>query len=192
MYGGQLVNGHVNSEEITFNGGFDFNKGTFTADIQTAGSVCLLIQIVLPCLLFGRPNTKIILKGGTNATMAPQIDYFSLVFTPIASQFGIDSELILIKRGYYPVGKGEATLSCKPVNRLLPIMMLEQGQILKIDIFSFVSGKLHVNTAKHASSVALNILQKKFPNVVFNNQYIKDENSVGTGNGIMYVRFLST
>lgn len=187
-----MVNGHVNSEEITFNGGFDFNKGTFTADIQTAGSVCLLIQIVLPCLIFGRPNTKIILKGGTNATMAPQIDYFSLVFTPIASQFGIDSELILIKRGYYPVGKGEATLSCKPVNRLLPIMMLEQGQILKIDIFSFVSGKLHVNTAKHASSVALNILQKKFPNVVFNNQYIKDENSVGTGNGIMYVRFLST
>ena len=42
-------------------------------------SICLLIQAALPCLLFANGPTRLLLKGGTNAEMAPQIDYLTWV-----------------------------------------------------------------------------------------------------------------
>lgn len=38
-------------------------------------SVCLLLQVALPCALFSDASSQLLLKGGTNAEMAPQIDY---------------------------------------------------------------------------------------------------------------------
>jgi len=38
-------------------------------------SIGLLIQVALPCILFGNGITTLKLRGGTNAEMAPQIDY---------------------------------------------------------------------------------------------------------------------
>ena len=35
------------------------------------------MQLALPCLLFAPAATKLILKGGTNAEMAPPIDYMT-------------------------------------------------------------------------------------------------------------------
>ncbi len=38
-----------------------------------------MLQISLPCLVFGSGETKVKFGGGTNAIMAPQIDYFTEV-----------------------------------------------------------------------------------------------------------------
>lgn len=38
-------------------------------------SVCLLLQVALPCALYADTSSQFCLKGGTNAEMAPQIDY---------------------------------------------------------------------------------------------------------------------
>ena len=38
---------------------------------------------------------------------APQIDYFLHIFCPILKKFGVEFESQLIRRGYYPVGRGE-------------------------------------------------------------------------------------
>lgn len=35
------------------------------------------MQLALPCLLFAPAALKLILKGGTNAEMAPPIDYMT-------------------------------------------------------------------------------------------------------------------
>ena len=37
--------------------------------------MCLLLQVALPCALFADASSQLCLKGGTNAEMAPQIDY---------------------------------------------------------------------------------------------------------------------
>ena len=47
-------------------------------------SVCLLIQAALPCVCFACGETEILLRGGTNADMAPQIDYFDRVRNALA------------------------------------------------------------------------------------------------------------
>lgn len=42
-------------------------------------SVCLLMQSALPCMLYARGPVSLCLKGGTNADMAPQIDFQAMV-----------------------------------------------------------------------------------------------------------------
>ena len=37
------------------------------------------MQAALPCLLFANGPTRLVLRGGTNADMAPQIDYLTWV-----------------------------------------------------------------------------------------------------------------
>lgn len=149
----------------------------------------MVIQTILPCLVFGRGNTEIILKGGTNAIMAPQADYFIHVFRPILSKFGVKCNLELKKRGFYPVGKGEAILTCEPLVSLKSITILEQGKIEKIKIISFVSGVLDESKARLASDTALKLLKPKFPNVEFVVESFKESKNkaIGTGSGIMCV-----
>ena len=49
----------------------------------------LILQVALPCLLFSPSSSYITLRGGTNAEMAPQIDYTTGVLQPVLEQFGI-------------------------------------------------------------------------------------------------------
>ena len=42
---------------------------------STSRSICLMLQAALPCLLFAPETSRLLLKGGTNAEMAPPIDY---------------------------------------------------------------------------------------------------------------------
>jgi hypothetical protein len=61
----------------------DFLAASFTVKRLIGGilfrSVGLLIQVALPCILFSNGMTILKLKGGTNAEMAPQIDYITEV-----------------------------------------------------------------------------------------------------------------
>ena len=47
------------------------------------------MQLALPCLLFAPAKSKLILKGGTNAEMAPPIEYMTDVSCSSFNQFRI-------------------------------------------------------------------------------------------------------
>lgn len=72
--------------------------------IKTAGSISLLLQVALPLTFFADSDTTLTLQGGTNAEMAPQIDYTTEVFKPVMEKFGATFDFDLIKRGYFPKG----------------------------------------------------------------------------------------
>ncbi|KAH9857375.1 RNA 3'-terminal phosphate cyclase domain-containing protein [Lenzites betulinus] len=69
----QLEGCEVKSTSITF------YPTSYTADPRTAGSIALLLQVSLPCLIFAPsttwPPSELVLRGGTNAPQAPQVDY---------------------------------------------------------------------------------------------------------------------
>ena len=120
---------------------FGEEKLTLIGDTQTAGSVCLLMQTILPFALFcgnsidedgAVTNTdgllRIILKGGTDVDFSPPIDYYRFVFLPILQNYcylvagkdeaEIKSEelrqaliISLIRRGFFPRGGGEIRLA---------------------------------------------------------------------------------
>uniref|UniRef100_A0A673ND89 RNA 3'-terminal phosphate cyclase n=1 Tax=Sinocyclocheilus rhinocerous TaxID=307959 RepID=A0A673ND89_9TELE len=141
MCNGNLEGATVGSSEITLTPG-KIKGGNHVADTRTAGSVGLLMQISLPCALFAQGPSELCLKGGTNAEMAPQIDYTLKVFKPIVERFGVQFDCDLKMRGYYPKGGGEVVLKVNPVKELSPINMTERGNITKIYGRAFVAGVL--------------------------------------------------
>lgn len=70
------------------------------ADIHTAGCICLLAQVALPCALFlpGSNPVTLILKGGTNVPMGPSVEYLTEVFRPLLNKFGANFEFTVVKR----------------------------------------------------------------------------------------------
>lgn len=185
--GGRLEGGQVGSTEITFYPA-QIKSGRFIADTGTAGSVMLLFQTALPCMLYASGPCQILLKGGTNAEMAPQIDYTLMVFRPIAEKFGIKFECDIRKRGYYPKGGGEVFVRTNPIKgHLAPVEMIECGQITQITGRSFVAGVLPIKVAHAMADAACKTLKQTFPRTTIKVDRIKEpqETAIGTGTGIV-------
>ncbi|KAI8802172.1 RNA terminal phosphate cyclase domain 1 [Cladochytrium replicatum] len=119
--------------------------GEFVADVGTAGSIALLIQVSLPCMLFSPGSTQITYKGGTNAQQAPQLDYIEKVFKPIAEKFNFTFDLDIVRRGYYPAGGGVAivrTLKRSSDSPLAAVEIIDRGDITHIYGRIFTAGKI--------------------------------------------------
>lgn len=144
----RLTGATTGSEAIDFFPGRIVLPGAFTADCVTAGSTTLLLQIALPLLLFSpAPGTSpsiLTLLGGTNATLAPQIDYSQRVFLPfLRRHFGLPPgsvEIEIRKRGYYPKGGGEVRVSVTPVEMLRAAQVLERGRVKYIGGIAHFAG----------------------------------------------------
>ncbi len=78
MCGANAVGVGVGGVSMYFEPGV-LRAGDFSADTGTAGSTMLLAQVAVPCMLFAGAPCTAVLRGGTNADMAPQLDYTMLV-----------------------------------------------------------------------------------------------------------------
>lgn len=101
----------VGSREITFLPGTPGMR-TVAIDIGTAGSIPLLLSAWLPQAL--RTGGVITVTGGTGAINSPTIDYFDKVFLGYLRAHGAEVDLVIEKRGYYPVGGGVVTATVLP------------------------------------------------------------------------------
>ena len=61
-------------------------------------AVSLLLQVALPCLMFTPGSSHVTLRGGTNAEMAPQIDYTTNVLKPVLELFGVRMDCQILTR----------------------------------------------------------------------------------------------
>ncbi|XP_034529593.1 RNA 3'-terminal phosphate cyclase [Notolabrus celidotus] len=189
---GNLQGATIGSTDISLTPG-KIRSGDHTADTQTAGSVCLLMQVALPCALFADSSSQLCLKGGTNAEMAPQIDYTVKVFKPIVEKFGINFDCDIRMRGYYPKGGGEVMVTVNPVKELQPVNMMERGNITKIYGRTFVAGVLPFKLAKDMSTAAVRTIRKEIKELYVNIQSLQEKDKAyGSGNGIIIIAESST
>jgi len=157
--------------------------GSYSADTQTAGSVCLIMQLAIPCLVFADKPSTLVLRGGTNADMAPPIDFYIDVFKPIASKFGIDFDCQLVRRGFYPKGGGEVKVSVNPSYTLNPIELTEFGEVQSIYGTAYVAGQLPIKIAYAMADSAKKYLQQFNHDVQINIQAVKDDERKAYGSG---------
>lgn len=121
----ELTGASKGSTDVTFvPRGRESPQNHFTADVLTAGSTTLLLQIALPLLLFSdtAEPTSLTLKGGTNATQAPQVDYTQHVLLRFLERHipGPQVSLSIKRRGYFPKGGGEIHANVTPTAGKLP------------------------------------------------------------------------
>ncbi|KAG8959860.1 hypothetical protein FRC03_007404, partial [Tulasnella sp. 419] len=198
--GSRLSGAEKGSSTVEFHPGQLIRGKHYAADPGTAGAVSLLLQITLPCLLFNDSEdnnqtltTKLTLEGGTNATLAPPIDYVIHVFFPFLKHyFGIEPSIELKKRGYYPKGGGEVLVSVPtlPRGRALPgLSLLERGAVTSIEGNVYVSGVLPTRLAEEVASAAINRLKSAGyedgkNGIVVKIDAARDDNALGSGLGI--------
>jgi len=182
--GGTLQNAAQNSTEISFYPG-ESKGGTFTGDTKTAGSVALMLQATLPCLLLtGATESTLILKGGTNADMAPPIDYFTMVMMPIVERLGVKFDIDIVRRGYYPKGGGELRVGIPPVKSISPIDLTTRGEIVKFHCRSYVAGVLPLVIAQEMATAAEEVLHSHYPSVPVEIEAVQEVSAIGNGCGL--------
>lgn len=167
--------------------------GEYSASPGTAGSTTLLLQVSLPCLLFSRspsatPST-LSLHGGTNATMAPQIDYTQHIFFPFLSRhFAIEPTLHIATRGYFPRGGGKVFCSIPPIHGpLTPISLTDRGAVTSIKGQAHVGGLPYVIAHKMREGAREKLINAGYdPGIIdFQAVRMKNEEVVGSGGGII-------
>ncbi len=135
--------------------------GDFEAEIGTAGSIPMLLMTALPICLFAKKTTRVhVIKGGTETSHAPTINYLRNVFLPALKNMGIEATITVQKYGYYPKGMGEATLQINPPNRINPIKLEDFGKLLSIQGISICTFLSDRNVAERQARAAKEILAK--------------------------------
>ena len=177
-----------------------------TADPGTAGSTTLLLQVALPCLLFSpsahrasdfdsescqtsSPPSVLTLHGGTNASLAPQIDYTQTIFLPfLSTHFCISPTLTVHRRGYYPKGGGSILCTVPFISGPLPpVVLTARGEVRAIRGCARVGG-LPLWIAQRMVSGAHRVLvESGIPStkIAITSVRERDEDVVGAGGGIL-------
>jgi RNA 3'-terminal phosphate cyclase (ATP) len=153
----QVTGAVKGSTEITFRPG-RINCGEFRFDIGTAGSVTLVIQTILPILVFAPCDSTVTITGGTDVPWSPPIDYVRFVMLPMLGLFGVKAEVRLVRRGHYPRGGGEVVLTVRP-SELRAINAVEFGNLVEIRGLSHAV-RLPAHVARRQADSARNTLIK--------------------------------
>jgi RNA 3'-terminal phosphate cyclase (ATP) len=119
--------------------------GSYEFDVaeerESAGSVTLIAQSLLPILFFAEKESEIYLKGGTHVPFSPVFDYLKEVLLPTIKEFGYPAEAEIKRYGFYPIGGGAIIIRVKPFSPpSSPILLAEKrGELKSIKVISRVA-----------------------------------------------------
>ena len=137
---GKLEGAQIGSEEIKFYPGIlDRSQSFLELKIETAGSITLLLQALIPPTLFLQNPLEITFKGGaTDTFFSPTIDYLRYVFLKILEKLGPKIEIAILRRGFYPEGGAKVKVKIYP-SKLKALKLTERGKLEKILVISGAS-----------------------------------------------------
>jgi RNA 3'-terminal phosphate cyclase (ATP) len=159
--------------------------GNITAEIQTAGSIPMLLLATLPICLFADNAVRLhVAKGGTDTTHAPTINYLIHVLLPTLKQMGVDAAITIQKYGYYPKGMGEATMTVQPNKTLKPIQLQNFGKLKGIKGVSVCTFLADRQVAERQAKAAQDYLSQRGYNATI--EIVNDQsNSFQKGSSIV-------
>ncbi len=110
--------------------------------VETAGSITLIIQALLPAIVAAKtPVTVEFEGGGTDTSRAPTLDYLEQVFLRLLRRVGVVAEISVARRGYYPKGGAALRFQSGSAN-LGRIELLERGALRRVTLTSRASEAL--------------------------------------------------
>ncbi|MFB6134199.1 MAG: RNA 3'-terminal phosphate cyclase [Halanaeroarchaeum sp.] len=147
------------STEFAFDPG-DVEGGEYEVDIGTAGSCTLVFDALLPLAAALESELSVTVRGGTDVEWAPPFDYFRSVKLPALRTLGLESHCRLRRRGFYPSGGGEATLTIEP-SSLSAVRFVHRGSLQSVTVHSIASESLEsANVAERQSATAVTRLEE--------------------------------
>lgn len=132
----------------------NLKAGYYEVNFDTAGSITLFFQTILPLTLFTPGETVIKVIGGTDVPKSPTIDWLRFVFLPYVMGIPEYIKIEVLKRGFYPAGGGIVQLTTKTNLEKQPENLEEVRKYIKgkIDLDREIQGdirKVHVFSVAH-------------------------------------------
>ncbi|RJG16113.1 RNA 3'-terminal phosphate cyclase [Massilia cavernae] len=124
--GADVSHADVGSQSLEFRPG-PIRGGDYRFDIGTAGSSTLVLQTLLPALLYGDKPSAVTVIGGTHNPMAPPVQFLKRAYGRVLAQMGATVEIHLKRFGFYPAGGGEVLAEVTPCPQLRVIEIMERG-----------------------------------------------------------------
>ena len=147
------------STELTFSPR-GVSGGEFAFDIGTAGSTSLVLQTMIPALLFSGGKSRVTLSGGTHVPFSPSFHYLVEVFAPFLRRLGVEIRLEIESFGFYPRGGGRIRAEIRPAREVVPLRVRARGEVVRLDGISAV-GNLPLSIAERQKGALLETLLPK-------------------------------
>ncbi len=127
LCGAKVSGAAVGSLSLSFSPG-PARGGTHHFSIGTAGSTTLVLQAILPALLFAEEPSDLVIEGGTHALWAPPFEFLQKALIPLMSRLGSSVEVTLERHGFYPAGGGRVRVHVTPTRKPLALELLTRGE----------------------------------------------------------------
>lgn len=142
--GARVDGARIDSTELLFEPE-GVRGGHYRFHIGTAGSTGLVLQALIPVLLFGNTSSSVEITGGTHVPWSPPFHYLQSVFSPALKEIGGEVHLEILKWGWYPKGGGVVRASVHPIRGLKAIHYIHRGNLTDIHVLSATSNlPLHI------------------------------------------------
>lgn len=110
-----------------------------TIDIDTPGSITLLLQALFLPLSFSGQVSQLRLVGVTHAPRSPSYECLAWHWLPALERAGYRADADLQLTGFPPRGGGIVHASIHPVAAVQPLQLLERGSLLRVTGLSAVA-----------------------------------------------------
>jgi len=168
----------IGSTELKFIPG-NIDNLELVEDVKTAGSISLILQVLIPVVSISQKKLSLTIKGGTDVLWSPSMDYTRYVLKEAYSRIGINFSIKLTKRGYYPKGGGEIKLEVYPSKiKSINFSQRKTNDLKLTCTFSKISRELIIEKLK--------IIKEKFSKTNFNVEVeIKEEKAIDSGASLL-------
>ena len=173
-----VIGAKIGSTELKFIPG-NVENLELIEDVKTAGSISLILQVLIPVVSISQKKLSLIIKGGTDVLWSPSMDYTQHVLKEAYSRMGIEFSIEIIKRGYYPKGNGEVKLEVYPSKiKSLTLSKRETNNLKLKCTFS----KISIDVIKEK----IEMIKEKISKANFNVEIeIKEEEATDSGASLL-------
>jgi RNA 3'-terminal phosphate cyclase (ATP) len=137
--GADTSQAQAGAQTLTFIPGV-IRGGDYAFAIGTAGSCTLVLQTLLPALLFADAPSTVSITGGTHNSMAPPVHFLQRAYGRVLQQMGAEIDITLKRFGFYPAGGGEVVAAVSPCAQLRRIDLMARGERRDGYAESFIAG----------------------------------------------------
>jgi RNA 3'-phosphate cyclase len=155
--GGHVLGNSVGSTEVTFvPGAVESRRMSF--DLQTAASIPLVLQAIIPAVALAGASMDLDLVGGTDVPWSPTFDYLERVLRPALQVTGIVFSPSVSRHGYYPSGGGMASVHIDPCKGARPVQFTGRPEAAVLSMVSRCC-KLPPHVAERQAKSASEVLR---------------------------------
>ncbi|MES2931874.1 MAG: RNA 3'-terminal phosphate cyclase [Pseudomonadota bacterium] len=129
----------VGSQTLEFTPG-KIHGGAYQFAIGSAGSCTLVLQTLIPALLYADAPSRINISGGTHNSMAPPAQFLQRAYGRVLAEMGAKVAIELTRYGFYPAGGGNLIATIEPCAQLRAIDLMTRGERVNGFAESFVAG----------------------------------------------------